>query len=176
MGKVLSRGNVEMMQQIARGGGLTAAMWEHRDEDQIHLYRVCGETECFNTWMYCLAGGEYKALAQMVAPESVAVDQVGNNEGMPGRKGGVDPRLEMLAKLGITPSAPKKERLVVEYSWMPAKQFSGNLLSVGVNRKYAVKGSGLSFEGGGGVILQIGTPLSWVETEEENVDFTSRFI
>jgi hypothetical protein len=175
---MISRGTKEMMEHIADQGGLVKDMWDHRDENLIELYRVCSEREAFNTWINCLAGGEYRSLTQITAPESVAVNQVGNNEGMPGR-GGVDSRLAVLAKLQkegqkvVMTTAPRE---VVEYSHRPARQFSGALIKIAVNKLYTVKGSGLSFEGGGGVILQIGTPLSWVETDQSNVDFTHRFI
>jgi hypothetical protein len=121
--------------------------------------------EAINTWFYCLAGGLYRNLTSDRPIESVAVDQVGNNEGI--HRTGLDPRLAVLANLTgvkVNLEAPKRE--VVEYSLTAAMQFANNestIIKVTFNSEFSVPGSGLSFEGGGGTLLQVGTPLSLVE-------------
>lgn len=165
MGTILGRGNVEMMEKIrTRGGHLLRAMWGARDEKTIVAYRVCSPQEAIDTWFYCLAGGKYVDLVRPQPTEQQAIEQVGNNEGV-SRGGKPDPRLLVLEKMGIKP-APPKPRKVVEFSWRPALQFGHNFVRVGLNQDFCVKGSGLSFEGGGGLVVQIGTPLSWVEIDE----------
>lgn len=179
MPNLTARGNTEMTNYINNRGGLVRQMWAHRDENLVVLYRVCSQPELFETWMYCLAGGKYRDLTAIAPTEEAAVEQVGNNEGMPGARGRVDNRLAVLAQLklqGVSVSLKAPTREVVEYSHRPAAQFSGGLLKVWINKTYTVPGSGLEFEGGGGVVVQIGTPLAQVETAQSNVDFTPRSI
>lgn len=179
MPNLTARGNTEMTNYINQRGGLVRQMWAHRDENLVVLYRICSQPELFETWMYCLAGGKYRDLTAMAPTEEAAVQQVANNEGMPGARGRVDNRYAMLAKLksqGASVSLKAPTREVVEYSHRPATQFTGGLLKVWINKAYTVLGSGLEFEGGGGVVVQIGTPLSAVETDQSNVDSTPRSI
>lgn len=164
---MIGMGNHEMIGHISRQGGTIASMWANRQTNTIQLYRVCSAQEAVNTWFYCLAGGQYRHLTRTAPSEDQAVEQVGNNEGMPS-SGGKDPRLAMLAKLGIKPSTPPP-RAVVEYSLRPADQFFGVTIRIMVNKDFLAKGSNLSFEGGGGWIAQIGTPLAMVQIPDDLV-------
>ena len=168
MSDTLCRGNQEMTTYILRDGGLhIRSMWARRDANPVVRVRVCPVREAINTWFYCLAGGQFRDLTSDRPTESVAVDQVGNNEGI--HRIGIDPRLAVLAKLKLSGVNVKMEaptREVVEYSLTAAKQFANNestIIRVQFNSEFSVAGSGLSFEGGGGTLLQIGTPLSLVE-------------
>jgi hypothetical protein len=168
MSDTLCRGNEEMISYILRGGGLhIRSMWARRDSNPVVLFRVCSAREAINTWFYCLAGGQYRDLTSDGPAENKAIDQVANNEGI--HRTGTDPRLAVLAQLklggmNVRMEAPKRE--VVEYSLTPATQFANKdstIIKVRFNSAFSVPGSGLSFEGGGGTLLQIGTPLSLVE-------------
>jgi hypothetical protein len=172
MSETLCRGNEEMTSYILREGGLhIRSMWVRRDANPVVRVRICSVQEAINTWFYCLAGGQFRNLTSDRPTESVAVDQVGNNEGI--HRTGVDPRLAVLAKLklegiNVRMEAPRRE--VVEYSLTAAKQFANRestIIKVQFNSEFSVAGSGLSFEGGGGTLLQIGTPLSVVAITPE---------
>ncbi|WP_296953039.1 hypothetical protein [uncultured Massilia sp.] len=161
-----------MTHKIVGEGGHLAHMWNRRDaagvnETVLTRYRVCNLQEAINTWMYCLAGGRHVALTRDKPTEMQAVQQVGNNEGMPGTRSGPDPRIAKLLSMGIQIATPPP-RPVVEYSLEPAAQFlngQNTVITVGINSAFCVAGSGLSFEGGGGTVVQIGTPLSWVDVD-----------
>lgn len=173
MPTIMCCGNVEMIQRINSAGQTLKSMWANRHHDTLTLYRLCSDEEFFNTWFYCLAGGEFRDLDNPQPTEKDVVQQVANNEGI-GQRSGDDPRLEKLRALnkmtGITIHTNLPERKVVEFSRSPATQFDGKILKIGVNENYTKKGSGLSFEKG--VVIQIGTPLSYVETEEKDVSRT----
>jgi hypothetical protein len=157
-----------MTQKILNGGGMVKTMWEQRGFETMELYRVCEDIEAVNTWFYCLAGGAYRPLVNPRASEDRTVGQVANSEGMPRKPGEPDPRLALLIQLGLKPAAPR-ERDVVEYSVTPANQFSGSQIKVLVNKNYLTKGTNLGYEGGGGYVAQIGTPLAIVTLMDDKV-------
>jgi hypothetical protein len=162
----LCRGNKEMTSYIlGKGGQKIRSMWERRDANPVVRFRVCSPREAINTWFYCLAGGQFRELTSDTPSDGAKVNQVGNSEGI--HRTGQDPRLAMLMSLqGVKVQLAPPKREVVEYSLVPAMQFANNdstVIKVQFNSAFSVEGSGLRFEGGGGTILQIGTPLSLVE-------------
>lgn len=172
---IIGRGNVEMINRIQTTAGPTLrGMWDTRENNLVKLMRVCTQGEAINTWFYCLAGGGYRDLAQEKAPELVAVNQVANSESMVNQSS-VDERMAKLQAILAQKSGAAAQvqiqglaaRDVVEYS---SKKIgiglAGKLVTVAVNQAFRVKGSNLSNEGDAW-ILQIGTPLAWVEIDQE---------
>lgn len=163
--------NAEMEAKIIRDGGHLADMWGRKDGGTIvTIKRVCGLQEAINTWMYALAGGEPRALTTDAPSEAAAIEQVHSSERMPSASRSA--YMARAAKLGI-PSGPSKPRQVVEYSWEVAQTFqkaTNTVITIGINRAFTAAGSGLQTEGGGGVVVQIGTPLAWVEVHNNVVE------
>jgi hypothetical protein len=159
-------------EEAKRDGGETLRqMINVRGERLIQLYRVCTLNEAMATYAYCVAGGRFRKLTSMKATEAVTVNQVGNNEGI--RRDGVDPRLAVLqglAKKGEKVSLTAPAREVVEFSAKEATQFNNCAILVQVNGNFLTKGSNLVFEGGGGFVMQIGTPLFSVKLTRLNGD------
>lgn len=169
MGRIVGRGNREMAEIVISGGNaILRDMYIHRQNNEFVVFRVCEPQEAIDTWFYCLAGGRPNFdLKKMTPSESEVVQQVGNNEGI--KRVGPDPRLARLQKLGLannTSHERSNTRNVVEFSEVPALQFGSNYVKVGVNKDFRRKGSNLLSEGGGGWVLQVGTPLAWVEMDE----------
>ena len=144
-------------------------MYLDRDKSLRTLCRVCSIEEAAATYAYCVAGGQYQRLTTRRPSEQQAVNQVGNNEGI--LRTGIDPRMALLLKLqkktGVNVNLTSTVRTVVEFSEHPAIQFQGTVIKVQVNSSFCTAGSRLSFEGGGGWLLQIGTPLHSVQLDDK---------
>lgn len=166
--KSAPNGVLQRMKHGADDTDITQKMMAERDQNLIPLFRKCNRDEADATIRTKLAGGQSRILYTIQTEETQAIEQVGNNEGVVGAAKTSDEEKirklqEILAKHPSSKAqinTERKNREVVEYSHKPWASLDGVTIEVAVNRHFTREGSGLTTEGGGGVLLQIGTPLS----------------